>query len=173
MRTFSHDKIFRMSILETIQFSGLLISANGVPPTMTVILLHISTPCIVLGSRYLFPNRSYSDIQMKGVYFIAIAILMSITRPIIWMITKIDFSCALSSLLYVASSAIQGISVLYKEKCIIEWSRPMDIYFLSSWLFIYQTLIALVFGPFSYMFQGIWSSYDCILFCFFLIDVFV
>lgn len=158
MREFSHSKIFYMAVLDIIQFTGLIVSATGVPPTMTVLLLHASTPCLVYGTRWLFPDRKYSDIQLKGTLYITIAIIVSVSRPIGWMFTKIDYSCAISSLFYVCAAAFQGIANLYKEKCIIEWSKPIDLYFLNSWIFIYQIFIAIVMAPFTYLLQGNDSS---------------
>lgn len=163
MKSFSHIKLLKMAILDTIQFAGLFSSASGVSPTMTVILLHASTPCIVLGSRVTFPNRKYSSIQIKGVQLMSIAILISISRPIINSIYDKSYYSSLSStLLYVFSAAFQGIATLYKEKCIIDWSQPMDIHYLSSWLFIYQFLVALLLAPLLYVLQGIsndWKGY--------------
>jgi hypothetical protein len=163
MKSFSHIKLLKMAILDTIQFAGLFSSASGVSPTMTVILLHASTPCIVLGSRVTFPNRKYSSIQIKGVQLMSIAILISISRPIIKSFYDDSYYSSLSStLLYVFSAAFQGIATLYKEKCIIDWSQPMDIHYLSSWLFIYQFLVALLLAPLLYVLQGIsndWKGY--------------
>lgn len=72
MKKFPNKQLWIMAILDTIYFSGLIISAADVSPTMTVILLHSSTPCVVLCSRKIFPNRKYSEIQMKGIYYISI-----------------------------------------------------------------------------------------------------
>lgn len=47
-----------------------------------------------------------------------------------------------------------GLSTLYKEKSIITWAQPMDIHYLSSWLFFYQLLVAAVLSPFIYLLQG-------------------
>jgi hypothetical protein len=115
MKTFSHIKLLKMAILDTIQFAGLFSSASGVSPTMTVILLHASTPCIVLGSRITFPNRKYSTIQMKGVQLMSLAILVSLSRPLINLFVFNDYSSISSKLLYVFSAAFHGFSTLNKE----------------------------------------------------------
>ena len=47
-----------------------------------------------------------------------------------------------------------GFSALYKEQSIIAWSQPMDIHFLSSWLFFYQFLMAVLLSPLIYILQG-------------------
>jgi len=162
MKTFSHIKLIKMAILDTIQFAGLFSSASGVSPTMTVILLHASTPCIVLGSTITFPNRKYSLTQMQGVQLMSLAILISLSRPIINLLYDNNYSSFSSTLLYVFSAAFQGIATLYKEKCIIDWSQPMDIHYLSSWLFLYQFLVALLLAPLLYVLQGIsndWKGY--------------
>lgn len=179
MRDFPHHKLLTMALVDTLQFAGLVISATGVSPTMTVILLHASTPCIVWGSRYTFPNRAYSTVQMRGVFLISLAILISISRPIIhlyYLKHYGDYADAQSSLLYVIFAALQvmhffllfifpftyisyskssqGFATLYKEKSIIVWSQPMDIHYLSSWLFFYQCIVAIIAAPLIYLFQG-------------------
>ena len=160
MRDFPHSKLIIMALLDTLQFAGLVVSAAGVTPTMTVILLHASTPFLVLGSRYTFPDRKYSEVQMLGVKFISVAIIISVIRQFVYIYTKTDFTGATSSLVYVLSAALQGFATLYKEKAIIEWSRPMDIHFLSSWLFFYQALVALILAPAIYLLQGVSSSWE-------------
>jgi hypothetical protein len=93
---------------------------------------------------------------MRGVVLIAIAILISTSRPLIQLLVqKFNYNMAWSSLVYVAAAAIQGFATLYKEKSIIVWSQPMDIHFLSSWLFFYQSLVLIILSPVLYMFQGI------------------
>ena len=78
MKDFPHTKLLIMAVLDTIQFAGLTVSAAGVSPAMTVILLHTSTPFLVLGSRYSFPDRKYSSIQIRGVQLIALAVIISL-----------------------------------------------------------------------------------------------
>ena len=65
-------KIVFMSILDTIQFSGLLTSTYAIPPIMTVLLLHINTPCVLMFSKYIFPERVYSSMQIKGNIYVYI-----------------------------------------------------------------------------------------------------
>ena len=60
MWQFAKKKLLAMAVLDTVSFSGLVISAAGVTPTMTVILLHASTPIIVFFSRFAFPDRTSS-----------------------------------------------------------------------------------------------------------------
>jgi hypothetical protein len=163
MTTFPHSKLLIMAILDTLHFAGLLVCASGVSPTMTVILLHTSTPFIVLGSRLTFPDRKYSAIQMRGVILISVAMLISLSRPVIDIyLEKIDEKDATASILYAGAAALQGIATLYKEKCIIQWGRPLDIHYLSSWLFVYQFGVALVLAPLIYLFQSVsndWRGY--------------
>ena len=47
-----------------------------------------------------------------------------------------------------------GLSSLYKEKSIIDYSLPTDIHSMSCWLFFYQFIVALVFFPLFYLCQG-------------------
>lgn len=156
MTTFPHSKLRMMAILDTLHFSGLLVCASGVSPTMTVILLHTSTPFIVLGSRLTFPDRKYSEVQMRGVVLISLAMLISLSRPVIDIYQdKLDVKDATASILYAGAAALQGIATLYKEKCIIEWGRPLDIHYLSSWLFVYQFGVAMILAPLIYLLQGV------------------
>ena len=141
--------------MDTFQFFGLVVSAAGVSPTMTVILLHVSTPCIVLASRWLFPDRKYSLVQMRGVTIIAVAVVMCLARPL----ARVEFDLAArdtmwSSCWYVIFAAGQGLITVYKERCIIMWSRPLDIYRLSAWLFYYQCMIGIVISPLVYILGG-------------------
>jgi hypothetical protein len=161
MTNFPNKQLWIMAILDTIYFAGLIISASSVSPTMTVILLHASTPFVVLGSRKIFPNRKYSEIQMKGVFYISFALLISISRPIYNSIGEKnkDYSEAYSIFFYILSAATQGFASLYKEKCIIEWSQPIDIHYLSSWLFTYQFIFAIIISPLLYLTQGLSDNF--------------
>ena len=98
-----------MAILDTIQFAGFTVSAAGVSPTMTVILLHTSTPFLVLGSKYVFPDRKYSLVQVRGVQLISVAVLTGLVGSISHIFYP-DFqeSDALSSLFYFSMAALHG-----------------------------------------------------------------
>ena len=115
MKEFPPSKLLIMAVLDTIQFAGLTVSAAGVSPTMTVILLHTSSPILVLGSKCAFPNRKYSLIQMRGAQLIALAVLICLLGSF----SHIFFpgthqSDPSSSLLYVGMSALHGLATLYK-----------------------------------------------------------
>jgi hypothetical protein len=98
-----------MAILDTIQFAGLTVSAAGVSPTMTVILLHTSTPFLVLGSQYVFPDRKYSSVQLRGVQLISVAVLISLVGSISHVFyPDIHESDTLSSLFYFSMAALHG-----------------------------------------------------------------
>jgi hypothetical protein len=184
---FPDRKLIIMALFDTLSFGGLIISATGVTPTMTVILMHANTPLIVLGSKYIFPERVYSSLQTVGITLITLALLISISRPILHLTgydelipssfsssaTTLlsasaghnhdqDTTTALCALLYLSSAALQGLGGLYKEKAIIEFSQPADVHVMSCWLFIYQFLFALVGYPLFYSLQGIsndWKGY--------------
>lgn len=110
-----------MAALDALQFAGLTLSAAGVSPAMTVILLHTSTPVLVLGSRYSFPDRKYSLVQMRGVQLIAASVLICLIGSFRYVFYSDpdsgsgsqNFDIA-SSLLYVGVSALHGIATLYK-----------------------------------------------------------
>ena len=109
MKDFPHSKLIKMAILDTIQFSGLTVAAAGISPAMTVILLHSSTPFLVLGSRCMFPDRKYSAIQQRGVQLISLAVLISLVTSILgnWL-TGDEKSLTASSLLYFSMAALHG-----------------------------------------------------------------
>jgi hypothetical protein len=160
---FSHINLIKMAFLDAISFSGLIVSAAGVSPTMTVILLHANTPFVVLGSRIMFDGRVYSVSQMRGVYMIACAVIISLYRPIEHLVMDGNESFAASSLCYVCFTAVQGFAMLFKEKCIIEYAKPLDVHELSFWLFLYQLIITILISPAIYSFQGMSAvawSYD-------------
>lgn len=160
-----------MALFDTLSFGGLIISATGVTPTMTVILMHANTPLIVLGSKYIFPDRIYTTLQNIGICLISIALIISISRPLIHMfgfnssdqrVHHEDYTSAICAFLYLCSAALQGIGALYKEKAIIEFSQPADVHVMSCWLFFYQFIYALVGYPLFYSLQGIsndWKGY--------------
>ncbi len=147
-----------MAFLDAIQFSGLVVSAAGVSPTMTVILLHANTPFVVLGSRIMFDDRTYSVNQMRGVLMISLAVIISFYRPLAHFFVDNNVSFVASCFGYVIFTAIQGIAMLYKEKCIIEFGKPLDVHELSFWLFFYQFLITVAISPLIFTFQGFYFS---------------
>lgn len=144
-----------IAVMDTFQFVGLVVSAAGVSPTMTVVLLHASTPCIMFFSRSAFPERKYSQVQMVGSVIISASIFICLSRPLIYHILgRIGLGPVLSCVAYVLCAAFQGFITMYKEKAIIEWARPLDIYHISAWLFYYQTIVSVVLGPFIFLLQG-------------------
>jgi hypothetical protein len=161
MLEFPHRKLFIMALLDTTSFAGLILSAAAVTPTMTVILLHISTPFVVLGSRMNFPSRVYSESQLRGVYLITLAVVVSVARHVMDIIMGVNWRFALSSLMYMTAAAVHGLGTVMKEKAIIEWSQPLDIHYLSAWLFFYQIVSCALMCPLIYLLQGIsdgWSG---------------
>lgn len=115
MKEFPHSNLMIMAILDTVQFAGLTVSAAGVSPVATVILLHTSTPFLVLGSRYSFPNRKYSLIQLRGVQLITLAVLISLAGALYHTVFPDSHEQESSSvLLYVGMAALHGLATLYK-----------------------------------------------------------
>jgi len=159
MWQFPKKKLFTMAILDTISFTGLVLSAAGVTPTMTVILLHASTPIILFMSRFTFPDRKYSEMQIKGSNFIVCAVALSLGRSITDMYYRRDTYNAFSSVMYVASAAMQGVGTLYKEKAVIEWSQQLDIHFLSAGLFFFQMLTMGALALILYFTQNVYYHY--------------
>ena len=54
---------------------------------------------------------------------------------------------------------MQSISTLYKEKLLIEFAHPIDLYQLSFWLFSYQSLFMIPLAPAVYFFQGMYGDF--------------
>lgn len=135
---------------------------------MTVILMHANTPLMVLGSRYLFPERKYSSLQLTGVAIISCALLIGASRSfldVFGLFTRPDdeasphsqerqYTSGVSTIVYICAAGMQGVAALYKEKAIIEYCQPADVHVMSCWLFFYQTLFALMAFPLFYVFQG-------------------
>lgn len=161
MHQFPHSKLVLMALLDTLQFSCLVASAAGVTPTMTVILLHASTPVVVLGSRLLFSDRVYTDLQLRGVTLVASAVMIGFMGQVWLLLSRgsVQLSGTLSSFFYVLAAALQGAASLYKEKAIIDWKQPIDVHSLSTWLFFYQTICVVVLMPAIYMLQGVSSNW--------------
>lgn len=161
MKLFPHKWILGIAFVDSVQFLWSVYSAIGVSPTMTVILMHASTLFIVMASRVVTPSRSYGKLHSIGVVFISVAIFLSLFKIIYndyyfssndsrWYTTK-------SAFLYLIASALQGLSTLMKEKALVEWSQPIDIYYLSSWLFFYQFLITVMFSVLFYLYEAIFG----------------
>ena len=121
-----HSKLLIMATLDTIQFAGLILSAAGVSPAMTVILLHSSTPIIVLGSKYFFPERTYSTLQMRGVALILSAVIISFLSSFLIYFHSDNYqdnqlkiqqiSDPISCTLYISMAALYGFNTLFKVK---------------------------------------------------------
>jgi len=162
MSEFPHTRVLSMAVIEAAQFAGLYISAAGVTPTMTLILLHANTISNVFLSKFVFPNRQFSLWQMRGVYLITAAILVSLGRPMMHLLLGTRETEARCSLWYILSACVLGISNLYKEHCVISWKEPMDIHYLSSWLYLYQLLVSVIMAPLLYYFQNVSVIYDTV-----------
>jgi hypothetical protein len=146
-----------MAGLDTVQFSGLIIAAAGITPTMTLILLHASTPGTVLGSKILFPQRNYTFLQDRGVMLISLSILLCILQPIgSYFIGHATLNFVNSTILYTMAACLQGLAMIYKESRLPTWSAaPLDIHFLSLCLFIMQTILTMIISPFIYTMQDL------------------
>lgn len=158
MKTFPQDKVLLMALFDTLQFFGVVYSGIGVSPTMTIILLHASTLFILLGSRLVFPNRHYGQYHHIGVVLISIAITCSLFKIVYYdyFFNHDDsrYFPTKSAMVYVLSCLLQGFSTLYKEKALVDWAQPVNIYFLSSRLFLYQFVITLLLSVMFYVYEG-------------------
>ena len=56
MMEFPHRKLLVMALIDTVSIAGLALSAAAMTPTMTVILLHMSTPFVVRILFYVLPS---------------------------------------------------------------------------------------------------------------------
>jgi hypothetical protein len=164
MKTFPQEKVFVMAFFDTVQFFGVVYSGIGVSPTMTIILLHASTLFILLGSRFVFPNRHYGPYHHVGVVLISIAISLSIFKIVYYdyLFNHDDsrYFPTKSAVIYVLSCCLQGFSTLYKERALVDWAQPVNIYFLSSRLFLYQFVITLILSMLFYVYEGKLSTED-------------
>jgi hypothetical protein len=158
MTKFSTKPLLLIALMDTVIFAIQTISASGVSPTMTVILLHANTPMIVWTSHFTFPDRKYGHVQNRGAQIIALAILISISRPIMDLLYAKNVSYATSTLFYVSASAVQGFVLLFKEKCLADYGKRMDAYYISACLFTYQFGIAVLLAPLMYLFQDLLSN---------------
>lgn len=146
MTEFPQATIFAMAVADTIPFLCMAFSASGVPPTMTVVLMHSSTIFVVLGSKVIFPERHYTQNNYIGVGLIATAIGFCLLKILVWKMDLISSSTStivLCCFSFLAATSLHGLSTLYKEKNIIEWSRPTDNMYLTSCLFIYQFIVTI------------------------------
>jgi hypothetical protein len=116
MKEFPLTKLLTMATIDTIHFAGLIVSAAGVQPVLTVLLLHASTPFMAWGSMYAFPQRKFSDLQTTGARLIALAVLLSMVGSFLnnFYPGNHQLSDPYSTLIYVAMCALHGISTLYK-----------------------------------------------------------
>ena len=157
--TLPRTTLFAMALVDTVGFAGLTVAAAGVSPAMTVVLLHASTPCMVLGAHVCFPDRKYTPVQLRGVGLIALAVTAGVgaTAGRHFFFASADGSPGdtVSTVVYAAMAGVQGLATLYKEREIAAFAQPMDIHYLSSALFLYQAGVALVLAPVVYSLQGL------------------
>lgn len=155
MRQFPHTKLMFMAVIDTVQFVLLTFSASEVSPTMSVLLLHASTMFILIGAKFIFPTRKYSQSHKNGVMLISLAICICLVKIALNSILgDSDPITTVCSVVYVAAAAVQGLSTLYKEKAITAWSQPIDIHYLSSWLFFYQLVVTFALSILYYIVRG-------------------
>lgn len=167
MRQFPHSKIMIMSVIDTIQFIMLTFSASKVSPTMSVLLLHASTMFILIFAKFIFPTRNYSASHKQGVMLISLAIFICLIKIALNnFLGESDLITTVCSILYVLAAALQGLSTLYKEKAITDWNQPIDIFYLSSWLFFYQLMVTFALSLLYYIARGEFSMYVwCLKLC--------
>jgi hypothetical protein len=149
MQNFPQTQIIAMAVADTIPFLFMAFSASGVPPTMTVILMHSSTIFVVIGSKYLFPERNYTNHNFMGLGCIGLAIGLCFLKIMIWrmdLVSATSGAVALSCWMFLSAASMHGLATLYKEKNIIEWARPVDNFYLTYCLFFYQFLVTICVG---------------------------
>ena len=157
MRQFPQRQILNMAVPDTIQFLLLVYSGAAVSPTMTVILMHTSTLFVVLGSKAVFPNRHYSWSHTYGLLLMAGAIVFSLSKILYYDSTiNSSYSASYYALVYVVAACLQGVSTLYKENALASWSRPINLYYLSAYLFLYQFFVAIVISVLFYTISGMY-----------------
>lgn len=156
MTRYPHSRLVTIALFENAYLTGMVLSAAGVSPTMTVILLHASTPATGLFTRFFFPSRQYSRSQTRGMWVITAAVFISTLRPLYHMLAGSNSVGVMCSFGYILSAALQGVSNLYKEKCIVSWPEPMDIHYITAWLLSYQFILAVLMAP---LFYGMQSEY--------------
>lgn len=158
MGHFPHSNIVLMAIIDTVPFICMAWSASGVPPTMTVILMHASTIFVIIGSKFTFPQRHYSNMNITGVVLIAVSITICLIKTVLTQVSSKNVShhhmIIVSSFVFVAAASLQGLTTLYKEKCIIQWAQPIDNFYLSSWLFFYQFIVIIMMSMIFYLVAG-------------------
>jgi len=167
IRLLPPSQLLFMASLDVIQFSGLVVSSSGITPTMTLILLHTSTPLFVVGSKFLFPMQKYSLDQIIGNCLIILSILVSLLQPIIAQyFGHAHYNLVLSSVVYTISAGFQGYAMAYKEYSIPSWSvPPLDIHYLSFCLFLLQSILTIIISPIIYSLQGM--SNGSLFYCMF------
>ncbi len=153
MKGFPLRKLAAIAIIDTLGLGGLVISAYGVTPAMTVILMQAHSPVSVLGCKYFFPDRLYTPTQIKGVWIVCVALFLGVFSAF-FSPGYDDRSTVASSALYIACASLQGLSTLFKEKSVLEFGTPVDMYTLSSALFSYQVVFSIILFPFFYLLQG-------------------
>lgn len=157
MTEFPQTTIFLMAVADTIPFLIMAFSASGVPPTMTVILMHSSTIFVVLGSRFVFPYRNYTTNNYMGIGLIAGAIGLCFLKITFWrmdLVSSATDTVGLCCWAFLTATSLHGLATLYKEKGIIEWSRPIDNMYLTSCLFFYQFLVTMCIALIFNLFRG-------------------
>eukprot|EP01036_Dinobryon_divergens_P033968 gene33968-43881_t len=147
MRQYPHRRIIPMAAMDAIQFIVMTYATLHVPPLMTVLLLYAAIPSSLFMAKYLFPSRQYTQQHYWGVAVTASGILLSLAN-ILWTtyFESESYTALLASAVYLIASAVQGISSSVKEKLIVEWHHPVNIYQYSSWLFFYQFLFTVLFS---------------------------
>lgn len=137
MKEFPQTKLLIIAAIDAVQFAGLVVSASGVPPVVTVLMMHTSTVFLVIASRHAFPDRKYSSVQMRGVQLIALAVAVSLVGSFLDSANPGSHmpSDPYSSVLYLAMCALHGFSTLCK---VIESRRSIKV---SIYLTIMTTRI--------------------------------
>lgn len=118
MKEFPSSKLLTMAAIDTVQFAGLVVSAAGVQPVLTALLLHASTPFLAFGSSYAFPERKFSVFQTIGARLIFLAVFIGVISSFIsYFYPGIhELSDPYSTMIYVAMCALHGLSTLYKVR---------------------------------------------------------
>lgn len=152
--------LLKIAVLDFLYFTGIVMASTNVSAVTILVLSHCNSFSILIFAKFVFPYHNLSYLQYSGAFCIFLAVIICLAHPLIELRNSYRFDNSViylvkSSILYALSSIIQGLSSLYKENIVMyNTTTPLDVHYISMWLFLYQFGITAFSMYVIYLVQG-------------------
>jgi len=156
MSMFPHRRVLLIATLDAFVLFGFIFATQHILGVYSIIFIQCNLIGVVIFSRFLFPDRKFTNDHWFGIAIVSaglsLLLLLVIFQDLVFNHTMLNIGYLTA---FICCCLLQGLSVLFKQKILIEWSVPLDTAFFNLILFIYQLIAATIISLLYYAIEGI------------------